>query len=899
MLLKIPVYREISPETVCFFQNGKKIRELQVKLADEKMDGWEYFLIPGKCRPMEIRELCNRKGKAGIQFLEEDGLTEVIWEKERPLFHLTPECGKLERICSLDRNSGKWEMILEHSMMSEENASVFRKYKSRDLIHWDIRKDFVDEDSLGFGNVQVFRQLSGFANWSGKIMCVCWFNRSGRSYEAAISSEIEGKKFENLMSLPFERKGNHLFPLKEIENLRIWERRWKGISLSEPFEEELRFRIIPDRWPDIRIISPDYTDNDIDGEIFEIIIDLEANGANEVIINLCGREIHWDCFENMLSSGRNHLSVEASNENLQLHLWADHGVMEVLAEGKVLLEIWEDSSEKDTPQEGIAGNIDFTLEKRKKNFLKITSDCEKTVVKEVTVYGLRGIYTERDAWHMIKKIKPGAKCYESEHFSIYENQIQDQIYGEPPAYVVGKDIIVSPPRVVEEFTWRESQWGDMSRQVCRKSVYRLQVPDNRFPELCTGIPVLDMAYRVATDVFYLCGSREYALPGQEDMWSAGLFQGKGEGFGVWLRDTTHIALRCGNLIDRHVAHRTLQYSAKQGFDNGSDGPAMAAVGVWDYYCATGDISLVYETWTDLLWWVQEAEKRYEPDRKLVYAPQSTSNDAFDEPEAGGYCLGSEIYYMDAFRSMEKMGCLIGEKKELTEKWHRIANEMQKKISEVYWKEEAGHFTSGPYGTESYENDYWETSGMEGALWSKFHIADEKQKKKSLKSLMDKAMTEFGIDLFPYRKEKNHFCHASWGVWNAGIASAACETGNGELVWKLIMQQVRNAIMNKTFYEVVDVEQGRAWRWPGQLWHAAGFISCIYYGLLGIQYDENGMRVHPVKQEYLTSIRLKRLKFGKGDYDIQINPKGKRLYLDGSAIDVVSPTLSGHHKLEYK
>ena len=39
------------------------------------------------------------------------------------------------------------------------------------------------------------------------------------------------------------------------------------------------------------------------------------------------------------------------------------------------------------------------------------------------------------------------------------------------------------------------------------------------------------------------------------------------------------------------------------------------------------------------------------------------------------------------------------------------------------------------------------------------------------------------------------------------------------------------------HEVVDVDTGRAWRWPGQLWHAAGFISTILYGLLGISYDE--------------------------------------------------------------
>ena len=80
--------------------------------------------------------------------------------------------------------------------------------------------------------------------------------------------------------------------------------------------------------------------------------------------------------------------------------------------------------------------------------------------------------------------------------------------------------------------------------------------------------------------------------------------------------------------------------------------------------------------------------------------------------------------------------------------------------------------------------------------------------------------------FRTEERKNHFCHASWGVWNAGIAAAANENDSGDLVWKLLMQQTRNAVMHKTFYEVVDVETGEAWRWPGQLWHAAG-IYLLY------------------------------------------------------------------------
>ena len=137
------------------------------------------------------------------------------------------------------------------------------------------------------------------------------------------------------------------------------------------------------------------------------------------------------------------------------------------------------------------------------------------------------------------------------------------------------------------------------------------------------------------------------------------------------------------------------------------------------------------------------------------------------------------------------------------------------------------------------------------------------------------------------------------MWNAGIAAAANENDSGDLVWKLLMQQTRNAVMHKTFYEVVDVETGEAWRWPGQLWHAAGFISCIYFGLLGIQYDGKGMTVRPVPQKHVERIHLGGLRFGRGVYDIDASCAGTCLYLDGEPVKRVNPGLSGHHRLEYR
>ncbi len=151
------------------------------------------------------------------------------------------------------------------------------------------------------------------------------------------------------------------------------------------------------------------------------------------------------------------------------------------------------------------------------------------------------------------------------------------------------------------------------------------------------------------------------------------------------------------------------------------------------------------------------------------------NDAFEEPEAGGVLSGDRDLLYGSFSVYGEDGKAgrrgRGEGAPLGKIGRRIR---KKKIQEAYWNPQAGYFTSGPKGTLAYEEACWETSGIEGAIWSRFQIAQPAQRAMVLERLEQTAVTEFGIDLFPHRREKEPFCHASWGVWNAGIAAAANE-----------------------------------------------------------------------------------------------------------------------------
>lgn len=474
-------------------------------------------------------------------------------------------------------------------------------------------------------------------------------------------------------------------------------------------------------------------------------------------------------------------------------------------------------------------------------------------------------------------------------------------YGRPDAYIISPEEIVSADRILEEFQWRKTKWGDMTRKSWRTDKWTADLSLKKYPTLKSASDILSATWNLAMTVFDRCTNGGYALPGQEHLWQAGLFQCKGEGFGVWLRDSVHIAMRGGNLIDPETAGRSLLYAVKKGFDNGSDGPAMGAVGLWDYYLATGDRSALEEGYETLLETMTEIENRYNEEKGLVRAEQSTSNDAFPEPENAGYSLGSECYYMKAYDSMAKIEKLLHGENEKSKKWSKISEQLCEKIREEYWNDEAGYFTSGPKGSEAYENQIWETSGEEAALWDKFHIATPEQKREILNSGIHTAMTPYGIRLFPHRKEHNHFVGPVWPVWESGFASAAAESQNKELLLTMIAQQMRTAVLHKNFHEVLEADTGKSWRWPGQLWHACGFAAQILYGVFGISYDEQGMRFNPCVPEIFKEIEIQNLNYQSAKLTVKISGTGtvECVILDDEKVDFIPYSLTGNHIVHIK
>lgn len=883
--LKIPVQENGKTEKIRICLDEKPVYDGEIALSRERIDFWAEI-------PFHPKEgaLLTVEGDPAENWFEA-----IHWEEKeskgdfaihRPYFHFTPPSGSLGAIRNLYCEEEKWKAEAEYNPFGSENGNFLYLPSVCEKKETEQGKDAREY-------------------YSGDVEESYLFEQEKEQIIAAKSKVLPGNglPYRNMLSIPMRLKQEenglfHLEPREDLSRLRIWKREWEEQKEQKEFEASLSFRIVPEQWPNIRLKAPEGCGADIKADAYEIQLDLAGSGDSLIELELCGWHCIWNCRENILTGGSGSINTEEGR--LRMTVYLDIGCAEFICRDQILFLLEEtpqmEHCSVDNSVSGNIGKCTIACEKEPKIEMKARQGALR--LNQLLVYGMRDSGVGAQGGILGYK-KESPVFYKSENFTVYYDRVRDRAYGYPDAAAVSDRIVISPLRVTEEFNWRKTPWGDMVRTINREDTWYATAALEEYPGIHTPVTVFNAAYHIALDTFVLCKDRKYALSGQAGLWSAGLFQGPGAGFGVWLRDSAHTAIRSGNLIDPKAAGQTLRYAMDHGFDNGTDGLAMGIIGIWDYYLATGEETILYEVWPMLLQNIREADKLYEPSLNLLRAEQSTSNDAFPEPENGGYCLSTECCYKKAYEAMGAMGRILSHHESETREWEEKSIKIKEAIIENYWNPQYGYFTSGPRGSEAYEQGHWETSGQECAIWSKFSIATMEQKTSVLKALPEAAMSEYGIRLFPYRKEKNHFCGTVWGVWQAGFGAAASQLGDLSLLHQLIAQQIRVCLMNKTFYEVIDGDTGLAWRWPGQLWHAAGYLSLIYYGVMGMEYDIEGLRFHPAVPRELKHMKIERLPYRKSVLDIEIKGWGTRLkqmLLDGSPCEQIPASSMGNHSI---
>lgn len=899
--IRIPIQIDAEPVIIKIYSAQGIVKSICAALAENRIDFWSSLDMGSGCEDGKYNVEAEAEGRLFFHAIEAMAEDED-YDVKRPVLHYTLPCGSLGRILFIHRGSTCGIGYQWNPYGLTDNFVQVQAATGSDF--YSLRRGQGHEKR---GQNNYLAKIYSGRLVQGDVETIYVFEAGDKQIILTKSkkSREEGAIYNHIVGIPLELVGGEsnkkVFPLPGYEKLRIWTRQWQAAKGSTYFQQSLAFRTAPGRWPNIRILEAEGKADDITAEAFEICLTISSDSVSVVHIEAAGILFDWDNVSGILSAG-NYVIEVSDRKELSVRIFSDFGCGEIICNNQVIFLLKNHLSPENRMQNvdnRVSGNLEkCRIEEKKFPELMIASE-QGVFSADIEVFGLRnGEFSERIR-KQIRSCGPDeALFYKDENYTVYHHHVTDQNYGAPDAWAIHSELVFSPVRVMEEFAWRETPWGDMVRTARRSDVW---YPDSRlrnYPLLHTGIATLDAACNIALDTFIQCSDDKYALEGQRNMWTAGLFQGEGEGFGVWMRDSAHIALRGGNLIDRQTAGKTLLYTTKQGFDNGSDGHAMPACGIWDYYLVTGDKTIIFEAWESMCSHMEEADKLFIEERGLIQAEQSVSNDAFLEPENGGCCLSTECYYMMAYEAMYKMGEIICENEERQQHWRNRAQVMRQAIRQEYFNPEYGYFTSGPKGSEAYEKGMWESSGEECAIWSRFAIASKGQKESVLKKLNETAMCEYGIRLFPHRAETNHFCGSVWVVWEAGFAAAASECGNQDMILRLIAQQIRNCIMNKTFYEVIDADSGLAWRWPGQLWHAAGFLSLILYGVFGMEYNEQGLLFHPCIPEQLKDISLCGVHYRGAVLNIKTEGSGSSfvMYLDNNECEYIEPDIQGTHSI---
>lgn len=490
---------------------------------------------------------------------------------------------------------------------------------------------------------------------------------------------------------------------------------------------------------------------------------------------------------------------------------------------------------------------------------------------------------------------PGAVIYQSPYYTVHSDSVVDtmkrnwklerHVARAPDSKTLVSDVVPAYRFGIQpaDCGWSETWTADESQL-------------SQYPSFTSGHNLLDAVYNLALETLYRC-TFEY---GSDTTWDAG-YHNCDDGYGVWHRDVVYCALLTGNLLDPRGARGSIKYISSGGkHNNGQDGFSVPAWGVWDYYLATGDETLIHETYPDNAVAID----------KIPWFPEEGLGEAIDPsfidcngcaPWNNARSFSTEITYMHGYHGMAEQGKIVGEEQTRIDEWEGRAATLRTKLNELYFHPEAGFYTPGPAGSEGYEKQYWENLGQSFAIWPRYGIATP-ERRQSVIDNMGVAWTPFGFHERFY--ESGMHGNNCWIFTEVGEAAAFAAEREMDKLLHLFASAARAGAVHKTFMELITTDDNASFgvgsRYPGQLWHAMGYIAMIYYGLLGMHYDEAGLHfTNACVPEVLASMRITGLNYRGAKLDINVNGWGylESLVLDGSRVEAVPTSVEGRHVVD--
>ena len=592
--LRIPYEENADPCIITISDSTGKKEIVRMKVSETRVDYWmAYPLKEFSGDDIQAEGPANRWINA-IE-LSDNPEKQRRRELSKSVIQYMPPTGCIQELKGVKKAGEKWilDCVIDPCSMTgiEENQTAMCLV-SKDLLHWKR------EESELPGIESICRKAD---KWIGDIEQQIEFEEDGKIWILGQTAKktCEGVAASNAISIPSVFSGEQLKPAAQVDNLRVWVRQWHNEHIDKKFEFLMRFRQGPDVWPEVRLLAPENIVSDIQTKACEVELEMFVGQETEIEFELCGVKWIWKALDQTLNCRGYKMKVPTEKGRLYLHFYRDMAIQELYADRKnAMLIVQDDGPKKEdykirSEQVENINNPSFYLQYNAEPYFEIHTNGKTASVICLNIWGLRSTRYEEENRLLIKQEEKGQPLFKSESYTVYENCVEDRIYGEPAAWAVrdGKTVF-SPVRAVEEFCWRDTPWGDMTR--IQNRTERWDAPEESvYPSLHTKHNVINAAFSLATDIMCQNRNKKYALPGQEGLMNAAVFQREGEGFGSWVRDTCHAAFRCQNLLAPDEARESLSYISEHGFNNGVDCAAMPAIAAWDHYITTGDIQLLY------------------------------------------------------------------------------------------------------------------------------------------------------------------------------------------------------------------------------------------------------------------------------------------------------------------
>ena len=378
---------------------------------------------------------------------------------------------------------------------------------------------------------------------------------------------------------------------------------------------------------------------------------------------------------------------------------------------------------------------------------------------------------------------------------------------------------------------------------------------------------------------------------------------------LWTRDTSYAIELATGLTHPTISKKSLQKCIRQDEkygdvwlqdECGHFGPwpylSDAIVGVrgaWSLYLTTGDEELLRWSYNITKNSLHRAEHYvYNSFSGLFQGCSSFMESNSGYPEKYRYngravgrtkALSTNMLHFAGYTLGAKMGEILGVDKTEINELKTKGEKLRQAIYERLWLPDKGYYS---YFEDEDENLVEQMEGL-GEPFVLLDLLDEQQDKDRIASIFQNVhRTEHGIpSLWPqfhHNIERDVFdVYHNGRIWpfvQAYWALAAARHKQSDIFEEEFKSLLWLSQQGKTFAEFYHLDGSFLKSQSQQLWSDAGFLSMIFSGLFGLNFQPNGIKFDPIKPTKLfgETVSLKGVTYRKMTLDITITGSGSHI-----------------------